>query len=387
MLKLNPPLVRNGAILALLAFVVWYLPTRGLTAQLAIEDAHNLPAGPAVKDMWFTSARDLVTLSEGPDRLRIERWEVPSSYDKSIESLEVPLAELTESLGLSPQGTGLQQPAPELSSIAYNVFSEADRVAWALDGYLYFTDRPFQPGTGKRLSTRTKHGIADLTFAKKHLIVLLYDDGKIETLDIEEGKTGMAGTWLQEGWSFWSRGESELLALASFSNAELACWLNPSLNRLDLGFRSLPSDRGTAVAVSWTGEKMAVGMEDGNVLFFPNCRKDETLSFPLEHARPIRALAFFSDKAIIAAGEFPGIYLLQYNRDPIKIGSSPAGIIDLAYRDRFLAYSTPSGITIGEIREKRELNDMGRFVVSLSVGLISLALALSNLLTQHKKDS
>lgn len=388
MLKLSPSLVRNGAILTLLLFAGWYIPTRGRTSRLAIEDAHNLPASPAAKDIWLTSDRDLISLTEGTDRLRIARWKVPGTYDKPIESVEIPLAELTAPLleGNS-QRTRSEHPALEFSSIAYNVFSEADRVTWAFDGYLYFADYPFQPGTVKRLSTRTKHEVTDLTFAKKDLIIILYDDGKVETLDIQEGKSGLAGTWVQEGWSFWTRGESDLLALASFSSAEVAWWLHPAANKIDLGFLRLPSDRGTALAVARTGEKMAVGMEDGNVLFFPDCRKGENLSIPLEHARPIRALAFFSDKEIIAAGDFPGIFLLQPNREPIKIGSSPSGVTDLAFQDGFIAYLTPSGTTVGEIRENRKLNDMGRFVVSICIGLISLAIALSNLLTQKDRGS
>jgi WD40 repeat protein len=385
-LKFNLPSRSAAPILIALILgsgACFLVTTKGLSDRLTLRDTLNIPSA-AVEDIWFTPSGDLLSLTHVSEGLQIRRWTVTDHINQESFTEAIPIVALTTPF-LGPTNAG-GQTQPDFSSMPYDILPDGERVAWVWEDFLYVVDRPFGSNSLKRFATR-RQKVLNLAFAHRHLVNLLYEDGKLETIDTEQGKPRQASIPLSGEWSLRSRMGSDLLILSASSEPQLVCVrVYDHDDRIDHNFLTLSPDRRvSSLAVSSFGA-LAVGMEDGTVIFFPDSQTNKSTTMSLDQSRPIRALAFHqgSQEGVLAAGEFRGIYLLRADSEPARIGPSPEDIRDLAVRDQFLAFSTQQGIiTFGKLSEEHELNDTGRFTISVTLALVSLTIALFNWLSKR----
>jgi len=144
------------------------------------------------------------------------------------------------------------------------------------------------------------------------LLVVIFEDGKLEAWKYLSNTKGLAGTWLEGNWPTWNFGR--FLVAASFPARDIGVirFTNDG-DEISAKYYRINSPNGSVVT-ALSPEKIILGTTDGRVVQFQPPAKEGTLGSeePLgtleNKGAGVHDLAFFNEDTLVAVGDFDGIY-------------------------------------------------------------------------------
>ncbi|HEV7507767.1 MAG TPA: hypothetical protein VGS07_22980 [Thermoanaerobaculia bacterium] len=349
-------------LLAAIVYTAW----KGTILQVVLKDSH--PIGKSLpEDIWFTPEGALIMLEHQDMMIVVKKWQ-PGNFESPPSEISLSFA---KQVGVAPRHSlRVDYVNPLVKWVPYAISIDAKKAAWWWRGSLHIQDIFASTTGGSARSDSINLGnlepVESLSFSGASRISILYSSGTLETWNLDTRNKERAGTAFDGHWRTWTRGP--IMALSCFDNktGDVAIVQFPSAGKLNI---QIVSDflNGSALAVSPKGQ-IAVGTIDGLVV-----RYGSTTSVPLESSRAINSLAFYDERQVIVAGDFPGIYIVDVIAPsaPVRLTPSP-GVRLIALTKDHLAYSSTGSTVIATLSQDRVSTPATGTLWKWVLGIISI---------------
>jgi hypothetical protein len=122
-----------------------------------------------------------------------------------------------------------------------------------------------------------------------------------------------------------------------------------------------------------TGNLLVVGNSNGLITMTEFPETSETRkSIPLPPGQSVMAITALDNGSLVAAGNFPGIYLIAKRRIAQQVAFAPPGVRLIAAKGKYLAYATDREVVLMRRALTIRLTEDGKYWIGICFGLLGL---------------
>jgi hypothetical protein len=310
-----------------------------------------------VKDVWFSPDHLLVALSESGSELKVKEW----SSDK-LGAYSVLGSQAIDRRALLGNTSFV-------SILLYAFSPDLQMFAWIDQGRLNIAQNEMSHarlGAPRTMELRPVP-VSSMVFLDKSLLILIYQDGKLEAWDASRGLRGLAGTWLEGAWPVKVSGFR--VVATSFDTGDIGVVTFSGPDIISAKYYRLKFMDGSTMAVSKSG-RILVGTASGKIVDV-NSTEERLSGYMGTSSRGIASIAFWDNTSFLITDNSSGIYAKIGDSKIERISELPPANKMVVDGDR-LIFSTPDDLEAVRLKMTYRILGERTFWFSIFLSLSSL---------------
>ena len=268
------------------------------------------------------------------------------------------------------------------SKVPYDISRRNRILAWAIDSSLYIVtlNRTFCGEANPAKIEVPKGNVAAVTFLSGSLVSLIYQDGRVVVWGYDKKARRKAGSRVDSSWEV--QFIDPRMILSWHETGDLGVFRFSTEDEVNIKFHKVKSPGWSATTISPTG-RIVAGTKSGRVVEVTS-EGEVPLDSIENKGSGVRALKFFNQETVFAAGDFDGLYF-SIGKAPFKKLFSSSPIHQIHVSGEYISFATTDTVEMARLEKSNLLWKDRVFIFSTIVALISLGFDITGRLRESRR--